>query len=763
MITIEDVRDDIRAFADDEKDVIVEQNEILFKRFGREIHGKLKKIGMEDFINLEGTVLPYSVFISKHLARLDIFAQKIIERHKGVDTFINGPAILEESPHLTTEKYAFDLLEKIILEPLPFSTRVAFITADAGQGKTVLLRKMQYEYAKKYLDNQSHFLFWHVDLQGRQLLRLREALAGDLDDLRVVGLYMQSIIRLIRYGFIVLAIDGFDELAAEQGSTDALGALGHLVKTLNNSGTIIAASRRAFFDAEEYIKRTIILNRYVSTASQFDQLRLTGWTEKENIKYLTDIIIDKKKFDHPENIYNKILHELKDPHHPMLTKPFLFTQLVRGLLLYGVSPAEFLKKSDNALESVASILNSFIDREVTRKWKARETGEPYLTHEQHTILLSHIAEEMWISQLEKIRFEMIEEILSILMDEWNVAHNLRKQIADMVKAHVLLIPTDGDYEYRKFEHPEFKNYFLSHPLREIISDLGSDKAKDKHLRFLSIAQLPDSVAKYAVSTMEKEPSFVINILKCFEDMIEKEWRPTYLQSNIGTIIPYLISGVPFDSVAIFSAKAVYSSLVFEHTVIRNLTIKKGQFVKASFADVKWENIIFEECEFHDLKVDNQSKITGVMFKNCNFDSISICIKNDEEIREYSPQRIVNELCRLGFTFFDVDPEQTDAFDNSYEKKILIKFLNIFKRRTYITQNLLKEKFHHQDWKFIFDKLIVLAIKYNIIEEIPYIARGNDRIWQRKMGLEDIYKGQDIDDNSKIGKFWREIRSLSESH
>lgn len=86
-----------------------------------------------------------------------------------------------------------------------------------------------------------------MDLQGRQLLRLREALAGDLDDLRVVGLYMQSIIRLIRYGYIILAIDGFDELAAEQGSTDALGALAHLVSTLKDSGAIIAASRRTFF------------------------------------------------------------------------------------------------------------------------------------------------------------------------------------------------------------------------------------------------------------------------------------------------------------------------------------------------------------------------------------------------------------------------------------------------------------------------------------------------------------------------------------
>lgn len=64
--------------------------------------------------------------------------------------------------------------------------------------------------------------------------------------LRLSGLYYNSIITLIRNGLIVLAIDGFDELAAEIGGEKVLGSLTNLVTELDGQGTIIAASRRTF-------------------------------------------------------------------------------------------------------------------------------------------------------------------------------------------------------------------------------------------------------------------------------------------------------------------------------------------------------------------------------------------------------------------------------------------------------------------------------------------------------------------------------------
>ena len=81
----------------------------------------------------------------------------------------------------------------------------------------------------------------------------------ELGELRINGLYYNSIITLIKNGLIILGIDGFDELAAEVGGDKALGSLSKLVQDLGGSGTIVAASRRAFFNTQDYINNSSLI------------------------------------------------------------------------------------------------------------------------------------------------------------------------------------------------------------------------------------------------------------------------------------------------------------------------------------------------------------------------------------------------------------------------------------------------------------------------------------------------------------------------
>lgn len=213
-------------------------------------------------------------------------------------------------------------------EGSPFATRVVFITADAGQGKTILLRQYQRAQAEAFLAGTSASLFWHVDLQGRQLVRLSEALMGDLGDLRVTGLWMPAILKLIQWRVIVLAIDGFDELAAEQGSTDALGALAMLVRQLDGHGVVVAASRRTFFDTEDYLTRAGLLRRSVAAACEFDQIALDPWSPVEVRKFFETFELNGKGLDDPSGTLTALVSELGgDGQHPMLTRPFLVSQL----------------------------------------------------------------------------------------------------------------------------------------------------------------------------------------------------------------------------------------------------------------------------------------------------------------------------------------------------------------------------------------------------------------------------------------------------
>src|ERR1035441_75300 len=382
----EQFRADIAAFADDENEVIVQRDgQCIFPRGGKEITAKL--VDEEDgkwVVDVEGGRLSYRRFVSSYLARLDVFAERILAKRTPMAAFVNGHARLESVSAGNADGSAMELLDSECRTHSPFSSKVLFLTADAGHGKTVLLREYQAQQALMYLDGKSPFVFWHVDLQGRQLLRLSEALLGDLGDLRMSGLYMAGIVRLLHHRMLVLAIDGFDELAAEQGTADALGALSSLVHQLQDSGTIVAASRRTFFDTEDYSRRSGLLRKHVSSQCEFDQLHLKPWVKEQAVQFLGSIKVESRSFPNPEDTYASIVEELGgNPEHPMLTRPFLLTQVARGLLLYNATPVEFIRGMHNALEGVASVVQAFVQREVSEKWKYKDTGEPYLTIEQH--------------------------------------------------------------------------------------------------------------------------------------------------------------------------------------------------------------------------------------------------------------------------------------------------------------------------------------------------------------------------------------------
>ncbi len=124
-----------------------------------------------------------------------------------------------------------------------------------------------------------------------------------------------------------------------------------------------------------------------------------------------------------------------------------------------ITPDKFLLNGE-AYIGINDVIDAFVGREVL-KWKDRdqETGRPYLTFEQHTRLLSEVAREMWNSQKDAISTDMIQFVLTVLFDEWNIETRLRPIIIRMAESHALLIPVPGREDQRKFDHEEFKIIF----------------------------------------------------------------------------------------------------------------------------------------------------------------------------------------------------------------------------------------------------------------------------------------------------------------
>jgi len=298
----------------------------------------------------------------------------------------------------------------------------------------------------------------------------------------------------------------------------------------------------------------------------FNELKLQNWTKKEVLTYFTNLA-----FDNPEQIYEAILSEVHEVNHPVLTRPFLLAKLSTAIEGDVNQVSEFFSCKCNENESVSYIVESFTKREV-EKWKGvdNKTGEPYLSFEQHIQLLSTIAKEMWDAKKDTITIEEIEIYSVLLFEEWNIEEELRKIIIRIVGSHAFLPPVnDAKMDSRKFEH---------------FSELK---------RFLYIEQLPDSVAMYCFNYVDGLSNNVHKILGYFKAMLDAEWKPTYLQLNIGTLLPFMIDKIDFKTPICFDSKVNYSSLIFENKKLSNITFQNGTFINISLRDTILDNVCIQ--------------------------------------------------------------------------------------------------------------------------------------------------------------------------
>lgn len=758
-----DIKKDLLAFADDDSDVLFEPEGVVM--FYKNETEQICRIYANDegnwLVNYQDEIMPYRTFIAKHLAKLDLFARRILEKRKKIDDFVDGGALLK-TVYKDYNGTALELLKKECDSFLEFGSKINFITADAGHGKSVLLKQYQYIQAERYVNNESKYLFWHVDLQGRDLVRLGEAIMFDLGELRLPGLYYPSIINLIQKRFIILAIDGFDELAAEIGGFKAVSSLSNFVNEMDGTGTLIAASRRTFFNTHDYLKRTAIFKNKIPFDLIFNELKLVDWKKKEDVQYFIN-----RGFAEPENFYDAILTEVHEENHPVLTRPFLLAKLASAIDGNIKEIPNFFAKKGKENESVSFIVESFIRREV-EKWKGvdNQTGKPYLTFDQHIQLLATIAKEMWDSKKDSITLEEIELHMLMLCDEWKIEEDLRQIIVRIVGSHAFLIPvSETKMDIRKFDHEEFKNYFLARSLAQMINTYLTSNNYGQIKKFLYIDQLPDSVAMYCFNYVNDLTQNVGKIIDGFKKLINEEWKPTYLQFNIGTLFPFMIDKIDFVEQICFDVKVNYSSLIFENKKIKNVKFENGTFLNISIRDTILDNVYFKNCEFTEIKIEQKSKIN---FRNVSFDNNhvnSIVILDEGEVAEiaYSPERINDLLVRSGIKIISVTDKgelQKDlaSFEKSEFKKTLCRFILKFNKMTIqYEKNIINDKYLGSNSHFIIHEVIPFCQDHKIVEliENKQTKQANTKAWRLLVDIEQLFKYDGDTSDHIYAKFFRE--------
>ena len=499
---IEEIRADIAAFADREEDVVIDKNgSVLFERDRQPVECKLLKSpgGIID-VQINDRKIPYSKFIAEELGRLSVLAEAIKQKRSDVSPYIDTRAHLVGTDDSTIQlDSGLTLLSERCQERGFGATKLVFLTADAGEGKTALLRRLARKSAEDYLTGDNPWLLLHVDTQGRSFVRLEEAVAKDLGQLRISGLFYSGIVRLVRHGLITIAIDGFDELLAEIGSGEAYSGLGAFLKQLDGQGAVIAAARSAYFESENYTAQSHLLLSLPNTQVDVEQMKLQRWERKQTVHFFREYSHSSgRKIEDPAGVYDHLTAML-GPEHLVLHSPFLVSQMAALLAAKLMTPAEFKDEiGPSGLTVVPKVIKSFLRREVGEKWRD-VNGRPYLTIEQHIRLLAMVADEIWHQSTNSLSVELVQLIAETLIEEWALPQKDRVQVVERVKAHALL-PNAAASGQQTFEHEEFLNYFLAERLDELLMD----REHDGTLRaFLGKHSLPKIVGKWTGLVRER--------------------------------------------------------------------------------------------------------------------------------------------------------------------------------------------------------------------------------------------------------------------
>lgn len=368
------------------------------------------------------------------------------------------------------------------------ATEILLIDGPAGIGKTILIEQLARRRASMYRST-SRPLILHVKSRGRVLSNLQDLMAFCLQTIRSQITYDQIPV-LAKHGLVVIAIDGFDELADPNGYEMAWAQLGELVTFVRGKGTLILAGRDTFIGRSRLLKDVDVLREGVDVVNgltlsppspeQAKQwLSRHQWTEANFAIPSISVLLEADSFA-LRPVFLRILaeqvkpKELKDKHERYLT-PLLVNQMIRREAgLFG-KPVESVMSQEEREAFVLSFLCEV----------AREMADSQV----EALEASEIA---WVSEA-ALGDEKPAEIVSLIRNRASV---------------VAFFVNDERAGYKAFMHSHLMNYFLSMVAVDAIGRGDVPKFIRRNLlgsEFLSV--FTDVAAEMSVAFRGKFESF----------------------------------------------------------------------------------------------------------------------------------------------------------------------------------------------------------------------------------------------------------------
>jgi len=556
---------DLAGFADPGMDVLVEPTgstiTAMWTQRGRVRSASFRLTQDGDFRWIAaGTGAPrtYREFLcSDGMADFEQLAQAILRAFPRANHYLETRAVVDRNGtpnYESSHQVLLSTSSRALTEPLG-KTQMLFLKGDAGAGKTTLLREVTRQQAERYLSGHSPFLFLYISAQGRALSNLRDALSGELDDLRA-GFTRDAVPPLVRQGLIVPIIDGFDELLGAAGYGDAFGSLHQFLEQVDGLGVVMVSARTSFYDVE-FIGRELTESTRTS-AYDIVPVTLLAWREEEVAQYLARVRGQQVIRDQDR----EAIADLSPRDRDLLAKPF-FASLFPD---YVDSP-EGRSKGTSLVEYLVS---SYVRRE-SEKIVDRD-GRPLLDIKGHRQIFTLTAEFMWAGEKRDFSADDLRTVAELVAYDQKLASDSAKQLVTKITSYAgFRTSRQGTDQRFQFEHEVYLDHFLSEALRSKMRD-SAELAS-----FLNGGLLAEEVI---AAVVDKENA------SRWLDLLDGLRRTSALHENLrrnaGTL-----------AAACFRAAST----------IMNRTIEYCQFVNTSFGEAQFEGVEFKGCRFVGVRLE----------------------------------------------------------------------------------------------------------------------------------------------------------------
>lgn len=695
-------------------------------------------------VTYKGTQLDYRAFFaSTDMSDLMRLAKMTFQARQQ-QIYVETLAISLE--HGETQSAATNVLNSLLSGGAePEATRVIMVTGEAGAGKTRVLQQLVRMRADEYIHGQSKCLLMYVNAQGRALARFTEALATELQDLKV-SLTYHAVSTLVRLGLLVPVIDGFDELLGTTGYDDAFSSLASFIEELDGQGQVVASARSTYYE-QEFVSRANRVSGIGSLIWQQLPVQVLEWGSEQFDDYFRQRCQAAKCDEESTQVLSgKLSQVFKGANESLKSKPF-FVSRTLDLLLEG---REILG-GENLLED---LVTAFIERERTEKLLTR-TGGYLLSSEQMKTLFATLAEEMWNQETRELNARSLKEVAEYVLMTEGAEESAQAIVLTRLPSMAFLVAGQRSGSVT-FEHETFFSYFLAQSFLRLLSDGKSPLSLP-----LGRSMLPEGVVAIAAGGLTKTAAAMVptqTLLDRFGNAAElTSPRLVQIRENAGLLAQALLKARHRTSS--FTGLRLWN-LVIPGGDLHDITLYESMLDKVELRRVDLSKCRFMNCSVGDVllyEVLVNPSFTRLELKGLDPSNHVLGLRRtdrDSGRGIFDPKELQETLEATGAAKASENEDDVFRSVNKDVEGVLARFVRAYGRSNPIctaNDNMLNV-FRHKDW----DKVQRLLVSSGVVTEETRDTGGSGKTFLRRQVLpEQIMAGarKDARVPRQVRQFW----------